>query len=52
MTPEQLKHKFEKNGKTFAGWARDNGYVVNKATHHTTQKIIHLFRKDKKWQKQ
>lgn len=26
MTPEQVKKRFEREGKTFAGWARDHGF--------------------------
>ena len=26
MTPEQLKTKFRREGRTFSGWARENGY--------------------------
>lgn len=26
MTPEKLKSQFQAEGKTFAQWARDNGY--------------------------
>lgn len=29
-TPEQVKQRFRSEGKTFAQWARDNGYSVNK----------------------
>ena len=29
MTPEQLKAKFHREGKTFTGWARDNGYRIH-----------------------
>lgn len=29
LTPEQLKAKFEREGRTFAAWARENGYTVN-----------------------
>ena len=32
MTPEALKQKFELEGKTFAGWARENGYTPNEVT--------------------
>lgn len=26
MTAEQVKKRFEREGKTFAGWARENGF--------------------------
>lgn len=26
MTADQVKAKFQREGKTFAAWARDNGY--------------------------
>ena len=26
LTAEKLKEKFEKEGRTFADWARENGY--------------------------
>ncbi|KAF7600162.1 MAG: DNA-binding protein [Candidatus Dactylopiibacterium carminicum] len=26
MTPEQVKKRFEREGKTFTGWARENGF--------------------------
>ena len=29
LTPEQLKAQFNREGKTFTGWARDNGYRVH-----------------------
>ena len=29
-TPEQVKKRFKEQGLTFAQWARDNGYPVNK----------------------
>lgn len=29
LTPDQLKAKFELEGKTFADWAREHGYTVN-----------------------
>lgn len=27
LTPEQLKAKFEREGKTFSGWAEERGYT-------------------------
>lgn len=27
MTPEELKAKFEREGRTFADWANDHGYT-------------------------
>lgn len=27
MTPEQVKAKFQREGKTFSQWAKDNGYT-------------------------
>jgi gp16 family phage-associated protein len=29
LTPDQLKANFERDGKTFADWAREHGYTVN-----------------------
>lgn len=29
MTPEQVKAKFQREGKTFTEWARENGYRLN-----------------------
>lgn len=26
MTPDQIKHKFRQEGRTFSQWARDHGY--------------------------
>ena len=30
MTPDQIKQKFRREGRTFSQWARDRGYSVNK----------------------
>lgn len=30
MTPEQLKQRFRREGKTLAQWAREHGYAPNK----------------------
>lgn len=30
MSPQQLKQRFRREGKTFSGWARENGYSPNK----------------------
>ena len=29
MTPEQVKAKFQREGKTVSSWARENGYRLN-----------------------
>jgi gp16 family phage-associated protein len=29
MTPEEVKAKFRKEGKTFTEWAKENGYTRN-----------------------
>lgn len=29
LTPKELKESFQAEGKTFAGWARENGYTEN-----------------------
>ena len=30
ITPDQLKQRLRREGKTLAQWARDNGYTPNK----------------------
>ncbi len=30
MTPQQIKQKFRREGKTFAAWAEEHGYEPNR----------------------
>ncbi|NTZ82378.1 DNA-binding protein [Burkholderia metallica] len=49
MTLEQVKKRFEREGKTFAGWARENGFEyrtviavvngVNKGRHGKAHEV-------------
>ncbi|AJF00066.1 DNA-binding protein [Pandoraea apista] len=49
MTPEQVKKRFENEGKTFAGWAKENGFEyrtviavingVNKGRHGKAHEV-------------
>ena len=49
MTTDQVKANFAKNGKTFAGWARENGFQpstviavingVNKGRHGQAHEV-------------
>ena len=43
LTPTQLKAKFEREGKTFAQWARDHGYTTNEV-----YRVINGFAKGKR----
>ena len=43
MTPEQLKVQFENQGKSFAEWARQNGY-----TPQEVYRVINGFTKAKR----
>lgn len=40
LTPEQLKNKFKREGKSFAQFARDNGYV-----YHDVIRVVNGFNK-------
>lgn len=43
LTPEQLKAKFESEGKTFSGWAEERGY-----TRQDVYRVINGFTKAKR----
>ncbi len=43
ITPEQLKAKFENEGKTFSGWAEDHGY-----TRQAVYRVVNGFAKAKR----
>jgi hypothetical protein len=43
LTPDQLKAKFEREGRTFAQWARDNGYTENEV-----YRVVNGFAKGKR----
>lgn len=42
LTPEQLKAKFEREGKTFSGWAEARGY-----TRQEVYRVVNGFTKAK-----
>lgn len=43
LTPEELKARFESEGRTFSGWAKENGY-----SRFEVYRVINGFTKGKR----